>query len=62
MSHTIQFNDTDITITKFARGQGLGSGYQVTWHSSDKEHLFDYVSFDNYQDAYNFALALSKRV
>ena len=62
MAQTIQFNSTDITITKFARGKGMGTGYQVTWHSQDSEHLLDYVSFNTYQDAYGFALALSKRV
>lgn len=53
--------ETDISITKFCHKPGQ-MAYQVTWKSSDKEHLFDYVSFENWIDAKVFVQLLEARI
>lgn len=60
MSSTVMVEGTDISITKFASSNG--PAYQVTWRSSDKEHLFDYVSFATWVQAETFVLALRERL
>lgn len=60
MSSTVMVEGTDISITKFASTNG--PAYQVTWESSDKEHLFDYVSFTEWADAEAFIAILRKRL
>jgi hypothetical protein len=60
MSTEIQDKD-GVTITRFAAGQGRVA-FQVTWRSSDKEHLFDYVCFDDIFDADAFATLIRKRL
>ena len=50
---------TDISITRYA--SATGPAYQITWRSSDKEHLFDYVNFDDWETAKKFALILNER-
>lgn len=61
MSSTIMIEGTDISLTKYARGAGK-VGYQVTWRSSDKEHLFDYLNFETIEEAYDLIELLKKRV
>ena len=58
---TVMFENTDITVTRFAAGVGR-TAYQVTWRSSDKEHLFDYVSFDSWEKAHAFSVLLAERL
>lgn len=60
MSSTVMVEGTDISITKFASHNG--PAYQITWRSSDKEHLFDYVSFEQWADAEAFVAILRKRL
>lgn len=60
MSSTVMIEGTDISLTRFASYDG--PAYQVTWRSSDKEHLFDYVCFEEWADADAFIAILRKRL
>ena len=60
MSSTVMVEGTDISITRFA--SPTGPAYQITWRSSDKEHLFDYVSFQTWEEAEEFVAILRKRL
>lgn len=60
MASTVMVEGTDISITKYA--SHVGPAYQITWKSSDKEHLFDYVCFKEWEDAEKFILILRKKL
>lgn len=60
MASTVMVEGTDISITTYSILDGIA--YQVTWRSSDKEHIFDYVSFEDYTDVEAFVLLLRKRL
>lgn len=61
MSNTIEIEATSITVTSYAAGKGQ-TAYQVTWRSTDKEHMFDYVCFKSEDDAYKFVDLLKVRI
>ena len=60
MSSTAMVKGTDISITKFASSNG--PAYQVTWKSTDKEHLFDYVELQEWSDVQSLVEVLRKRM
>lgn len=60
MSSTVMIENTDISITTYC--SQVGKAYQVTWRSSDKEHLFDWVSFKDYDMALEFIKILKNRI
>ena len=60
MSSTSMVEGTDISITKFASKNG--QAYQVTWKSSDKEHLFDYIQLENWIDVQVLVEILKARI
>lgn len=53
MSTQLQEKD-GVYVTRYARGQGKGFGYQVTWRS-DETHLPVWVCVESEQDAFTFA-------
>lgn len=60
MSSTAMVEGTDISITKFASSNG--PAYKVTWKSTDKEHLFDYVELQEWSDVQSLVEVLRKRM
>ena len=46
--------DTDVSITRYSRGTGLGMGYQVTWRHSSGEYGICHLSFDDEDKARAF--------
>ena len=61
MSTEIQ-DKNGVSITRFFAGEEHGTAFQVTWRSSDPDHLFDFVSFTNQEDAETFAELLETRL
>ena len=54
MATLIAGTDDGISITRYARGSGLGMGFQVTWRHSSGEYGICHISFDDEDKARAF--------